>query len=331
MFWTGRRRGLHHADVLARLRSLDRVRVGRVVVLVAVAVLAVLWFTTDLLRPSRTVVARALTNLARPSDLELRFLVDIRADQGRLRSGEYHHLSFRAGPGPYLRPENARVQIQFPFTLLLERRGLALHFTGQTIVRDGAGYVQLTELPPFKQLAKVLEGRWLQVSDRQEGPGRAVQPAEARVASRRLLARDLTASVTREGTASIRGVRARAYRLTFHEDALREFLRGLPASVPDHPGVSLVARYLDARLQEYRVDRAVLWVRPRAHTIVRARLELVPREEGKPIQRVIVDATILPRQRPGTGTGPDVVGGVPEAPARGVRLRPETLRLLLPR
>lgn len=281
-------------------------------VLVIVALLGLL---TDLFRSPRSVVTDAAGNLATVSDADIRFVVDVRAP--RDSSGrQYHHLNFRAGPGPLVRPENEPIKVSFPFTMTLERRGSITFFRGSTIIERGAGYIKFDELPAYGNLGELLTDRWLQVGEPREEPGRVLTREEGARLVGQLLAPDILIGVHRGSAERVRSVRARAYRLEFNEDRLRALFGEIAEQVPDHAGVATTARYLASRLENNRIDLAQVWIRPQSHDLVRARLELVPKTENAPIERLVIDVTVLPRES----------GDVPQAPERAVRLRQETIQ-----
>lgn len=303
-----------------RLSVLPLRRVARIVAFVVLSGAGLLGLTTDAFRSPRSIVRDALVRAQKPSDAELRFLVDVRSDPKRA-AGQFHYLHFRAGPGPLLWSVGSLPALQFPFQLSLARRGVVLTFKGSTIVRDGASYVRVSEMPAYGDLGKTLEGRWLQVSERREGGGKTLVGDESTRLLQQMLAPDVLSVVERGKAEGVRDVRAHSYRLQFDDERLGALVGELPGAFPEHRGVSAVARFLDGRLREFRVEHVMLWIRPRSHTLVRARLELTPRVAGAEIQRVILDATLLPLK----GAKP------PAVPAGAVRLRPETLQKLLPR
>lgn len=295
-------------------KTKSRIRIGAVVLLV---ILGVLGIATDLFRSSRSVVADALARVGSEKNTELRFIVDVRSNpdpQGK----RFHHLNFRAGPGPLDMEAGARPRLQFPFQLILKRKGVTVHFRGSTIVRDGAGYIRMTEMPAYGDLGKTLEGRWVQVSGRREDAPATLSAEERIQLSRGVLASNVVQSIDRGGSERVRTTSARMYTLRLDDEKLRTLLRDIQQQFPERPGVLGVARYLEGRLQDSRVDKVVLWIRPRTHQLVRARIVLVPRAENAGGQRTIVDATMLPR------TG----GDVPDAPEKAVRLKPETVQKL---
>lgn len=287
----------------------------------ALAVLLVLLLlTTGALRSSRATVRGALAGLAEPTDREVRFLVDVRADPKKTGPRRYHQLHFRAGPGPLFRSGGALPSFDVPFQLFLARRGVTLRFSGSGVLRDGAGYLRITEMPTYKDLAKTLEGRWLQVSDRREPGARPAQAPDLRPVLAQFLTRSVLQSVAREEAAGVRGVSARRYTLQFRDEPLRAALRSL-ADRSESPAIARnAARYAARQLEQHRLERVVLWIRPRTHQLVRARIVLTPRSANSDIQRVVFDATVLP------------LAGVPrppEPPSGAVRLRPETIQKLL--
>lgn len=293
---------------------------GRAVGVLVLAGIGILGLTTDIFRSPRSVVGAAVADAARRAGVELRLAFDIRLDADRVGS-TLHHFNLRAGPGPLLRSGGGGAILALPFLATLERRGVTLRFRGTTIVRDGTGYLRLSELPAYGDLGETLEGRWLQLGD---PPGEAPRPFTEEESAKLLeilLAPDVLTDVTRGKREEVRGVGTRPYRLTVNGERLQAVLRDLPAAFPDRPAVGAVARYLEARLAGLRVDNMVLWIRSRGRGLVRARVELVPKDIGLPLERIVLDATVLPL----TGVTP------PEAPQGAVRLRPETLRKLLPR
>ena len=298
-----------------------QVRVYPAVVLaVLLAVIALLGLTTDVFRSSRSIVRGALRAAVAPRDAELRFLIDVRTTPdptGR----RFTHAQLRAGPGPLLRSSGQGVMLETPFRLILERKGVTLTIRGTTIVRDGAGYVRLSELPAYGRFSTVLEGRWLQVGERRATPGRDLSRDKEEQILRSVLSSTVLTDVRRGPTEDVRGIRTRVYDLVFDDAQLRALLRELPERVPDPAGVGVAARYLEGRLADFQVSLVRLWVRRSPREVVRARLELVPRREGADVQRIILDATVLPK----SGLS------VSESPANPVRLRPETIRALFSR
>lgn len=304
---------------LPRFSFPGRIRLIRSVAIIVLAGAGLLGLTTDLFRSPRSVVRDALAHAQKPASTDLRFLVDVRADPKRV-GGQFHHLHFRAGPGTLLRSADSLPSLQFPFQFLLARRGVTQTITGATVVRDGAGYVRISEMPAYGELGKTLEGRWLQVSDRREGGGgKTLTGDEDARLLQQVFAPEVLRTVKRGKAESIRGARANSYVLQFDDERLGALVRELPGAFPEHPDIGAVARFIEGRLREFRVGRAVIWVRPRTHVLVRARVELVPRAEGAAVRRVVLDATLLPLK---TATPP-------EAPEGVVRLRPETIQKLL--
>ncbi len=291
---------------------------GRVAIVVGFGVFGLLGLTTDLFRSPRSVVLDSLRTAATPWSAETRIIVDVRADPKRVESNA-HHLQLRVGPGPWLRGLEAFPRFRFPFTLVLERRGVTLRVKGVTAARDGASYVRIAEMPAYGELGNALEGRWLQLTDRRSP---AVGSAADRLPGflRQVLAPTVVRQVRRGGTTTIRGFRTRSYRLHVDGDELRAVLKNFSEQVPGHGGASSAAKIAERALERYRIAEAELWVRPRSHTLVRARLELTPKETDAAIRTIILDATLLPLSSP-----TDVA--VPEG---AVRLRPETLRRLVP-
>lgn len=286
---------------------------------VVLAVVGVLGLFTDLFRSPRSIVAEALAKVGNPGETELRFIVDVRTNPDP--SGQrFHHLNFRAGPGPLHLEGGVRPSLQFPFQLTLERRGVTVTFRGSTIIHEGAGYLRMTEMPAYGELGKTLEGRWLQVSDRRENAPQQALTADERTQFFRLLgASGVVETIDRGKSERVRTVGTRKYTLRLNDERLRVVLPELRAQASDEPGVAAVTQFLEGRLNEHRVDRVVLWIRPRTHQLMRARVELVPRSGEAGEQRIIVDATVLPRRG----------GDVPEAPSKAVRLKPETIQRLL--
>lgn len=300
----------------ARLRALLLILVGGAVLL---------GLTTDLFRSPRAVVRGALAGLARPADHELRFLVDVRADQARVKGAQYHHLQFRAGPGPLLRTGEAPARLEFPFRLILERRGVVVNIRGTSLLRDGIGYLRITEMPAYGKLGETLEGRWLVFGGQPTTGGEPAPRFGAAEGDRLLsllLAPDVLRSARGGATARVRGLRTRTHNLAFDDDRLRSVLGELPQAFPEQGAVAAVASFLEGRLRDFRVDRVRLWIRPRSHDLVRARLELVPRAEGSEIARVVFDATLVPAPRG---------AAVAEPPKGAIRLQPETIQKILGR
>lgn len=308
---------------LRRWRWVSRIpRSVRVALALLLGAVGLLGLTTTLFRSNRAVVAGALTDLATPRDHEVRFLVDVRADPTRVRDAQFAHLEFRAGPGLLIRAEAGLPKASWPFRLVLEKPGVSLSFRGSTVIRDGVGYVRLTEMPPYKKLRDVLQGRWLQIGERREPASAAPrwQAADQRRVVEGLIERRVLRAVHARQRARVRGVSTRLYDLELDDGNLRAYLRDLPQQFPNQHGVAGAARYLEGRLAALRVDRARLWVRPWSGRLVRARLELVPRDASSAIRRVVAVVTLLPRTS----------GDVPAAPRGAVRLRPETLQKLVP-
>lgn len=296
-------------------------RSGRIIAVAALAALGLLGLTTDTFRSPRAVARDSLRKLLQPADGELRFIVDARLDPARAVNAQYYRLQFRAGPGPLKRAAGSPAGMFTPFELILERRGVTLRLKGDVLVRDGVGYLRMREMPAYGDLGKTLEGRWLKVSDPVEAsaaPPPADQPNEI---LNRLLSAEVLQTVARRDSEEIRGIRTREYRLGFEEARLRETLRALTEQFPEQRGFAALARYLDRQLEVYRIEQAILWVRPRSHQVVRARLVLVPKTAEPLTRSVIFDATVLPRA--------DVK--VPPAPEGAVRLRPETIQRILGR
>jgi hypothetical protein len=303
-----------------RRASLGSVRVRPAVVLaVALLALAVLGFSTDVFRSPRAVVRDALTKTATPADTEIRFLVDVQAHEDP-EGKRYHHLHFRAGPGPFVHPGGQLARLEFPFTFQLERRGLSLLFRGSSIIRDGGGYLRIDEMPSYGDLQKTLEGRWLQLAEETKGPGRILTAAERRGLFREFASAAVIRDIHAEKKEAIRDVNARRYELTLDQDRLEQLLGETRAAFPDHP-INRTLEFIAGRLKDHRVERAVLWIRPRTHEIVRVRFELVPKADTAVVQRIVADATILPR----------TVADVSETPKNAVRLREETIARILGR
>ncbi|TSC64548.1 MAG: hypothetical protein G01um1014106_78 [Parcubacteria group bacterium Gr01-1014_106] len=292
----------------------SRLRIGSVVVLVILGALGIM---TDLFRSPRSVVADALARVGSEKNTEIRFIVDVRAPADP-RGKRFHHLNFRAGPGPLDMEAGARPRLQFPFQLVLERRGVTVQFRGSTIIRDGAGYIRMTEMPAYGDLGKALEGRWVQVSDRHEDTPKTLSEEERIQLFRGITGSHVVQSIDRGGSARVRTVNARMYTIRLDDEKLRTLLRDLQQQFADRPGMVGVVHYLEGRLENARVDTLVLWIRPRTHQLVRARIQLIPRTENPGEQRTVVDATMLPRES----------GNVPEAPEKAVRLKPETVQRL---
>lgn len=280
-------------------------------------VVALLALTTNVFRSSRAVVSDALTGILASSPVELRLVVDVRADPAKV-GDQYHHLNFRAGPGPLVRSAEARPALGFPFQLVLERRGVATTLRGDAIIRDGAGFVRFREMPAYGDLGRVLTGRWLQVGEPQAGSSGGFSGAD-----RDLLVAAVTApalaAVQRGPSERIRGRRARRFELRPVDERLRALLHDLPDQFPGAPSVHPFARFLEERLDAFRVDRMVLWVVPRSRDLVRFRAELLPRASAHAVQQLVLDATFTPAER----------ASEPDIPRDAVRLRPETMEKLL--
>lgn len=142
---------------------------------------------------------------------------------------------------------------------------------------------------------------------------------EVRRVVREALSARVVSKVTRGSVVDIRGVRARSYRLQVDESALQNFLDRVAGKTDQPEAVRAVARFLTGRLRVLRIEQAEVWVRPRSHTLVRARLVLVPKEASAEVKKVILDATLLPQRG----------SKVPPVPKGAVRLRPETLQRII--
>lgn len=290
----------------------------RFFVAITLGVIGVVGLMTNIFRSPRAQVQDALTSIARPADSELRFLVDVTINPQQAPKDAYTRLHFRAGPGPWLRPAAAPMQWQFPFSLILDRRGLAVKFRGSFIHRDGGDYLRLVELPPVGRLDEILEKRWLQVGDKRESsPAIAVTDQLFRSLITSATDSRVLRRVDRQESIVIHGTRTQSYRLVFQDEQLRSALRGLLTQSEGVPALSSALRVVDTRLAQHRINLLKIWLEPRSRTLVRARVELVPRTPSDRISRIILDATVLPRRS---------VGDVPPAPKTPVRLRPETLR-----
>lgn len=280
-------------------------------------VVALLGLGTDAFRSSRSIVRDALRASVAPQDAELRFLIDVRT-KADPRGKRFTRGQFRAGPGPFLRSPGQRAKLAMPFQLILERKGVTLTIRGSTLIRDGAGYVRLTELPAYGRFSEVLEGRWLMVSERRDDPGASLSPDTWAPIIRGLLSSQVLSEVRRGPKEEVRDIRTKVYDLVFDDAQLRALLHELPERIPDHAAAGAATRFLEGRLEDFQIALVRLWVRSRPRAVVRARVELVPRREGADVQRIILDATMLPKSSL----------SVPEPPAKAVRLKPETIRRL---
>ncbi len=298
-------------------RQFSRRSVFSVVTALLLMTVAVFGLATHRFSSSRATVAAALKGLFGPQDAELRLVLDVR--QKPDPSGKkYHHLQLRAGPGPLLWPEGGFAGFNIPFRIILERKGMTLFVRGTTLLRDGAAYLRLTELPPLGRVSRVLEERWLQVREKRERPSRELTPEEQTAVFRALATRDVLREVQRGKSEPVRGIRARTYRLQVDDERLAAVLRELPQQIPDHAGLAGVSHAIASRLTEYRTDLIQLWIRPQSQGVLRARIELVPRAAASRTERLILDVTLLPRAG----------GDVPAAPTDAIRLQPEVLQKL---
>lgn len=314
--------GMFRREGLERFRRDPRFR-RRLLIGVVVALVALGVFGLALNRSgaARERVRAAMADLlSQPSDSELRFIIDVQSDPARVGRAAYHRLHFRAGPGPLLRPAAGPASLQFPFTFVLERRGLALKFRGSYLRRDGGQYLQFSEIPPVGNLPELLLHRWLQLGEKSAETGSGVlDQAVAAVMARHLTARGVLTAVERRGTELVRSVRADVFRLRLDDEKLRALVR---EAIPQGSGAphAAVIEFLDRRLELLQIERFDLWVHPRSAAIVRLRLELVPRDAQNLVQRLIVDATVLPR---------DKVGDVPPVPADATQIRPDIIQRIL--
>lgn len=282
------------------------VRLGAVVLLL---VLGILGLATDLFRSPRSVVRSALANASSPADTELRFLVDVQADPEQPE--KFSRLHFRAGPGPFFRTTGASPAVHVPFQFILSRRGVTLTFKGSAILRDGAGYVRIAEMPSYGDLGRTLEGRWLKIGESKSSPSSGSPDSGDQTVSLFAFFEGAIQDTLRTGAEKILGISVRKYELVTDDEQLRGAVNALPASG--------LKTFLNGRLEQFRVDKAALWIQPRSHRLVRARLELVPRAEESEIRRMIADATLVPLRG----------AAAPDVPEGAVRLRPETIQKIL--
>lgn len=250
-------------------------------------VVALVGLTTDVFRSRRSIVRGALESVLDPGAYDVSARASI-----RLPGAKQDRVSF-AGSGLLLREEGGRTALDAEAEVRVRRRGLELVFDMLLRSLDGAWYLQFRELPATEELEEALSGVWLRLTEPRTGD--PPSPEDLKDTLQIFTENDVATDIARRGRETVGAVRAVRYELALDEEALARAAQTVGESAEEGAAKNLALRTAGI-LGNFTVRELSLWVTPRAHDLVRARLVASPRADELKDARVTVDITRTPHE-----------------------------------